>query len=133
VRGGMGTARRLLWCAVLLAWPAVIGVKVAWNPPWGGGLSDGGAAFAVLLGALLLRRQAHVPRTLDWRVRRQVAELAKRMDAQEAAMARQQALRASGIEGIRRALDNAGVPVPDCVAADAPTQPVLRAVGRRAV
>ena len=58
-----------------------------------------------------------------------MAALEARVEAAEAALAEQAERRASGIEGIRRALDSAGVPVPDCVAADASTQPIyLRAV-----
>jgi hypothetical protein len=53
------------------------------------------------------------------------------MDAQERAMLEQQALRESSLEGVRRALDAADLPVPDCVAADAPTQPVLRVIGHK--
>jgi len=130
----MSTARRVLWCVVLLTWPAVAGVRAAWSPSWGALLSDAGAAVTVALGLLLLRRGTPVPRLAERRTKRQIADLARRMSTVEAGLAETQAQRASGIEGIRRALDEAGVPVPDCVSADAPTQPVIRGIGsRRAV
>ena len=129
----MSAARRALWCAVLLAWPVVVAVKAIWSPRWGGDLSDGGAGFAFLLGAGLLRTGPPLSSLDGKRAQKQIDGLAARMDAVETGLAETQAQRASGIEGIRRALDNAGVPVPDCVSADAPTQPVLRAIGRRAV
>ena len=122
-------ARRVLWCVVLLTWPAVIGVKTAWHPSWGGLLSDAGAAFTVALGTVLLRCPQGVARLAERRTRRQLAELAARQAALAAEVAEMRALRASGIEGVRRALTSAGIEPPECVTADAPTQPIyLRAV-----
>lgn len=61
-------------------------------------------------------------------LREEVAVLKTQATAAEAALAQQQALRASGIEGVRRALTAAGVRPPECVTADAATQPILRVV-----
>lgn len=128
------SVRRGLWLVILATWPAVIAAKTIWHPAWGQVLSDCGAALTVAAGAsLLLLGPERPPALRDRRTRHQVAGLERRMAAVEAGLAETRAQRASGIEGIRRALDSAGVPVPDCVTADAPTQPVIQAIGRRAV
>jgi hypothetical protein len=75
------------------------------------------------------RRQETAPPSSPWLARQvrdntqRASALERRMAELEAEVAQQRALRASGIEGVRRALDSAGVPVPDSVMADAPTMP----------
>jgi hypothetical protein len=125
----MSAARRAAWIVLLGLWPAVIAVKVVWHPSWAGVLSDAGAAVSVALGVTLMRRSPAVPRLADWAIKRRVSEIAQRVAVQEVRSREQQAQVDSLTEGLLRTYAAAGKPVPDCVAADSPTQPIhLRAV-----
>lgn len=80
------------------------------------------------------RRQAALAGEARW-LARQVRHLDERVKAAEARSAILEAEIAalmarldSVTEGVRRSLASAAVPVPECVTADSPTQPILRVV-----
>ena len=119
----MSAVRRALWVMVLMVWPLVVIIKALWAPKWGGDLSDGGAAFTFVTGAVLLRPPRTVPRLAERRTKRQLAELARRMSAQETATAAQQAQMDGLAEGMLRAFAAVDKDAPGCVGADASTLP----------
>ena len=124
----MSAIRRTLWATVLLAWPAVVIVKTVWKPAWGGGLSDGGAAFTLVLGITLLRGPGGIPRLRDWRHKRELTELRTRLARCEGRLNGQDAKLTALSEGIYRVSTIAGSPVPADSGEDTPTQPILRAI-----
>jgi hypothetical protein len=106
----------------------VIAVKVFWHPSWAGGLSDAGAAASLALGVTLMRTGEPVPRLRDWALKRRVSEIARRQAATEVRQQAQQAQLDGLTDGLIRTFTAAGRDTPECVTADAPTQPILRAV-----
>ena len=78
---GMSAARRVLWCVVVGAWPAVAALRTEFHPAWGPWLTLGGAA-AEPACALILRAGVAAARGRRARAREtehRLAELEQRM------------------------------------------------------
>lgn len=137
----MGAARHMWWKILGLAavWPAwTVTRTFLWHPRSASDIGDVLACLtAILITLTAARHRGSVPSLAAWWRKREIGRLKAQLAQHEAeAAARFTELddRIAGLfEGLTRIASVTGRPIPPCVAADAPTQPIYLRDRRKAI